>query len=350
MANTWTRRDVPRVPGELGMPIVDPANWVPDEILANDEWIYKLSLDEVAEVKVAIDTVIRDSIDIRNINQNKFHLPTLGSKLNEIQNELMDGRGLVLIQGLPIKEFSRTQFAIAFWGISSYLGTILSQNRQGHLLGHVKDLGGDYGKVRGYLTNAHMPFHCDQCDILGLACIHPAKKGGDHLVCSAVSLYNEMLKRNPDLVEELGWKFYRQLSTETHPGQNKPWIRQSTFNFYKGYFAVRSVSTPIYKAQALSGVPKLTPKQEKAFKVFHEIASELAIEVPLGPGDITYVMNHVTQHSRTEFVDWKEPRKKRHFLRLWLHNGRRPLPPEISEFSHGIYDETTSFVAPLEAE
>ena len=350
MPNVWVHRESAREPSKLGMPIVDPANWTPDEILANDEWIYKLSSNEITEVKAAINTVIKSQIKISGINKTNFPLPTLGAKLIEIQNELMDGRGVVLIQGLPIIELSGTQFAIAFWGISAYLGKVLSQNRQGHLLGHVKDLGGDYGKTRGYLTNAHMPFHCDQCDILGLACIHPAKKGGHHMVCSAVALYNEMLKRTPDLVKELGWKFYRQLSSETHPGQKHPWIRQSTFNFFNGYFSVRSVSTPIHKAQSLPGVPKLTPKQEEAFKVFHQLASELAIEVPLNPGDITYVMNHVTQHSRTEFVDWEQPDKKRHLLRLWLQNGRRPLPPEIAEFSNGIYDETTSFVVPLDAQ
>jgi hypothetical protein len=196
-----------------------------------------------------------------------------------------------------------------------------------------------------------MAFHCDQADVLALGCIHDAKAGGEHLVCSAVALYNEMMKRRPDLAVELGWKFYRQLSTEKHPGQKDPFIRQGIFNFHDGYFAVRGVSSALNKGQTIPGVPQFTEAQKEALQMFRDIAPEIAIEVPLDRGDISYVMNHVTLHSRTDFEDWPEPERKRHLLRLWMNAGdRRPLPPEIHKFSQGIYDETTKFVAPLDAE
>jgi hypothetical protein len=39
----------------------------------------------------------------------------------------------------------------------------MSQNAQGHILGHVKDLGGNYADLntRGYMTKAEMLFHAD---------------------------------------------------------------------------------------------------------------------------------------------------------------------------------------------
>ncbi|MGB0576421.1 MAG: TauD/TfdA family dioxygenase [Alphaproteobacteria bacterium] len=349
--NTWKRSSLPREPAELGKPLVDPALWYPKDILANDEWMYRLSDSEVAEVKAAVAGVVERGLDIKDITKEDFPLPTLAPRLQEVQDELMEGRGIVLIKGLPIDEFNRAQYAAAFWGISVYVGRALSQNRQGHLLGHVKDIGGDYSKTRGYKTSSHMAFHCDQADVLALGCIHNAKAGGEHLVCSAVALYNEMLKRRPDLAVELGWKFYRQLSNEKHPGQKDPYIRQGIFNFHDGYFAVRGVSSALNKGQMIPGVPKFTEAQKEALQMFRDIAPEIAIEVPLDRGDISYVMNHVTLHSRTDFEDWPEPERKRHLLRLWMNTGdRRPLPPEIHKFSQGIYDETTKFVAPLDAE
>ena len=37
--------------------------------------------------------------------------------------------------------------------------------------------------------------------------------------------------------------------------------------------------------------------------------------------------NHSHLHDRTEFVDWPEPDRSRHLMRLWLSiNGDRPLP------------------------
>ena len=62
MQNVWVHKDSAREPSKLGMPIVDPANWTPDEILANDERIYKLSSNEITEVKAAINTVIKSQI------------------------------------------------------------------------------------------------------------------------------------------------------------------------------------------------------------------------------------------------------------------------------------------------
>jgi alpha-ketoglutarate-dependent taurine dioxygenase len=51
---------------------------------------------------------------------------------------------------------------------------------------------------------------------------------------------------------------------------------------------------------------------------------ELRVELDFLPGQIQYVNNRATGHARTEFVDWPEPERKRHLVRLWLRNeGKR---------------------------
>lgn len=45
----------------------------------------------------------------------------------------------------------------------------------------------------------------------------------------------------------------------------------------------------------------------------------------LQPGDMQFVHNHALLHDRTAFVDWPEPERRRHLLRLWLS------PPEARE-------------------
>jgi len=46
------------------------------------------------------------------------------------------------------------------------------------------------------------------------------------------------------------------------------------------------------------------------------------------PGDIQWLSNYAALHSRTEFVDWPEPQRRRHLLRLWLRReGDRPIAP-----------------------
>src|SRR5436190_1320382 len=79
--------------------------------------------------------------------------------------------------------------AIAYLGLGSYTGRPMVQNEHGHLLGHVKDLGGDYGdrNTRGTFTNAEMRFHADGCDYVGLLCLQTAKSGGESRVASSVT-------------------------------------------------------------------------------------------------------------------------------------------------------------------
>jgi len=50
------------------------------------------------------------------------------------------------------------------------------------------------------------------------------------------------------------------------------------------------------------------------------------------PGDVQLVHNHTMLHDRTSFVDWPEPERRRHLLRLWLAADKaRPLPDVFAQ-------------------
>jgi len=77
----------------------------------------------------------------------------------------------------------------------------------------------------------------------------------------------------------------------------------------------------------------------------------------LRPGDMQFLHNHTCLHDRTAFVDWPEPERKRHLLRLWLAApDARPLPPVFAARygstaigdRGGIICEKTRLHAPLE--
>jgi hypothetical protein len=346
MLNTWRPSRRYREPAELMQPIVDPAGWYPQE-MKGEQWIYRLSEDEIAEVLDAVAATEAHGLALKDITRDNFPLPRLGKQLLDIREELMEGRGFALIRGLPVEGRSRAQTAAAFWGIGAHIGRAVSQNKHGHLLGHVKDLGGDYAKVRGYMTKAAMGFHADRTDILSLCCLSPAKAGGEHRICSSVTLYNEMLKSRPDLVKELTARFYSMRNGATPPGE-QPWIRQPIFSVQDGYFAARGPGAKVIKAQQLPGVPTLTEAQQEAIRMFNETAPKIALDIEFERGDISYVMNHVMLHSRTDFEDWPEPERKRHLLRLWLATGMRPVHPDIAYLLRGTLSEGAEDPTPLE--
>ena len=52
---------------------------------------------------------------------------------------------------------------IAYWGIGTHWGPAKSNNKKGHLIGHIKDIGLDPSAptTRLFATSAAQPFHND---------------------------------------------------------------------------------------------------------------------------------------------------------------------------------------------
>ena len=254
-------------------PLVDPAGWTSEGLAADGDWVYALSDTEADEIRAAVADVERRGFDILQIGRGDVTMPQFDAGLAALYDELLEGRGFVLIRGVPISDFTKAQAAVAFWIVGTRFGHALSQNGKGHMLGHVKDFGGDYAdpNVRGYQTSAEMSYHSDQCDYVALMCMHPAKRGGVSHIASLVTIYNEMLRTAPELVEALIGEFYLTRHGEIPPGE-PPWYKLPIFSFHEGYFSGRGAGIHVIKAQDLPGVPSFTDVQRRAFKVFQETA------------------------------------------------------------------------------
>src|SRR4029453_4106386 len=176
------------------------------------------------------------------------------------------------------------------------------------------------------MPRAEMRFHADACDYVGLLCLQTSKSGGASRVASSVTVYNRMLERRPDLVQVLTEDFYRSRSGESNPG-DKPWFKQPIFSFTQGYFSATGAGAAIDKAQGLPGVPKFSAAQEEAVELYRKTVEECALDIEFRRGDIQFLNNFVMLHTRREYEDWPEPSRKRHLLRLWLHDSAvRPIP------------------------
>jgi hypothetical protein len=344
-------------------PVVDPAGWTKEQMAADKSWLYVLSEAEVADLDRAVGHVQAMGLELSQITRADFELPVLSQALDNLSNEVIDGRGVVLIRGVPVNRYSRLEAAIAYWGIGTYFGEPVSQNGKGHLLGHVKDLGNTSfanPANRGYQTHDSLPFHSDSCDVVGLLCLHPSKSGGQSTVVSTVTIYNEMLKSRPELVEALCQPIYRDRRGEIPEGR-KPYFQLPVFNFVDGFLTINWQGGYIRSAQRFEELPRHSAELTEAIELFSRMARDLAYHMDFQQGDIQFLHNHVTVHSRTEYVDYDEPEKRRHLLRLWLAtpNGR-PLPKEMWERyavdahmkrpAGGVIIPGTVLKTPLEAE
>jgi hypothetical protein len=343
-------------------PVVDPAVWTAADLAADKSWVHPLSAADISELDALIAELEPRISDVLEIARDDIDLPTLGPRLAKIGKDIIDGRGLALIRGVPIDRYSRLQAAIAFWCIGLFVGDPVSQNAKGHLLGHVADLGGTSLKNpnnRGYQTHDSLPYHCDSCDVVGLLCLHPSKSGGESTVTSSLNIYNEMLKRRPELAAALAEPIYRDRRNEIPPGRD-PWFQIPVFNFFEGHLSVSWSGGYIRSAQRFEELPRHSQDLKDGIEMISDLARDLAYGMEFKQGDIQFLHNHVTVHSRTEFVDFPEPERRRNLMRLWLATpGGRPLPPAYEERygelkpgerpAGGIRVEGTIFKAPLEA-
>jgi len=331
-------------------PLVDPAGWTASELAASDDWIYELSRAEQDDIRQAVSTIEKRGLSILDITQNNFQLPVLEAGLQMMYDELLEGRGFCLIRGVPVEDFTKEQTAIAFWGIGTRFGSALSQNTKGHMLGHVKALGVDYNDqlVRGYQTADEMRFHSDQCDYVALLCLQPAKMGGASRIASAVTLYNELLKSDPDLMEELVDDFYFSKYDESKSGKPS-WYKMPVFSFHDDYFTSRGIGARIMKAQNIPEVPKFTERRKRAVETYHAKVREIYFDMTFQPGDIQVLHNHVSLHSRTAFEDWPDAERKRHLMRLWFGDDHgRPTVPGFRKELKGIVVKDAELSAPID--
>ena len=194
---------------------------------------------------------------------------------------------------------------------------------------------------RGYQTRETMDYHIDQCDVVGLLCLETAKSGGRSKIASSPAVYNEFIKRRPDLHDIMCQPFCWTMHGENRPGE-MPFYESPVFNFVENSFSAAFGPVHILKGHALDGAPEITETQLEAITVVEDIAEEFHYAMELQKGDIQFVNNSVLLHTRTEYEDWPEPDRHRQLWRLWLAMpGLRPLDPYHTYWRTGIHDDTT---------
>jgi hypothetical protein len=347
---------------ELPPAIHSPAAWYGPHLSDDGDWTEILSQAELAEIEFASRQLAQTEPDWQTLRHDDFPLPTLEPRLSRVLHEVLEGRGFVLLRGLPVERWGRRLSAIALLGLGLHWGSLRSQNKQGHLLGHVKDLGltSQDPNVRIYQTRERQNYHTDSCDVVGLLCLHPARSSGLSSLVSSVTLYNEMRQRRPDLARVLFERIETDRRGEVPAGQ-KPFFCIPVFNWHEGLLSTVYHRSYIESARRFPGVPPLTQQQIEALDLFDKLANDPALHfrMELHAGDIQLVHNHVLLHDRTAFEDWPEPERRRHLLRLWLAPEKaRPLPPVFAERygsivpgqRGGIVVPGTRYTIPWEAE
>jgi hypothetical protein len=281
----------------------------------------------------------RERLSLGDIRLRHCRHPALDGPLARVFDEIQEGRGIVIIRGIPVAGHSVDEVGLMFWALGTHFGRGVSQSARGDLLGLVRDETppGQPESARGYTSRRELSLHVDLGQIVGLMCVRQGRSGGESQYASGLAIYNEIRAKRPDLMPILtrGFPYHRR-------GEEAPMQPPITpydipvFSERDGrisVFMVREIINAAFRDLQRA----FTPQEIAAIDTFRTTAEALQFETRLEPGEATFLNNYTILHARSEFADWDEPERKRLMLRLWLDAERnvRPVVPQIH-----IYENT----------
>jgi hypothetical protein len=301
-------------------PLEEQCEWRTDEV--GDSYIFHLTDDHVAELDAALRHAEAEADDVLDITRELFPLPALGPELVGLTRQLIDGRGMVLIRGLPVRRYSKDRASAIYWGVGMHLGRPWPQNAKGHLLGDVTDQGRSFADptARGNeLGGVPLPFHSDGSDLVGLFCLDAGAGGGDSLVANAVSIHNDLVRSDPDVAARLYEPFPYDLRGEQAPGARN-WYTMPVFSRRADRLFVRYIRPYIESSRRHPDAPRPSPEARAALDRLDALCADPQYRVAMGlqEGDMQFVNNYHVLHGREAYQDDREAGKIRHLKRLWL--------------------------------
>lgn len=307
--------------------ITGPAAWTGRELEGDDSWSHRLSAEALASLEAALRTVQARGRVFPDFGPDDFPIDgALAAQLARHADELENGRGFVLLRGLPVERYTPAELDILYFGLGLHLGTPVRQNPKGELLAVVAAVGDPNEKsTRVYQTNNDLPFHGDLSDVVGLLSVRRAKQGGLSSLVSVAAVYNAMLERHPEYLGLLykPWWF-------AHLGEPEP-TASPIFSVHQGKLSCRYLRQYIELGHALRGAP-LSRVELEALDAFDAILLDpsIRLDMMLEPGDLQFANNYAVLHARTGFVEFDEPERRRRLLRLWLKMpNARTLAPDF---------------------
>jgi hypothetical protein len=280
------------------IPITGPSVWSAQEMIRTDDWIVRLSAEDVTEIEHAHALAKRNRRTGYVIDRTDFPLPHLSREIDSWIDEIENGRGFLVVRGFPAKMSDEASLYDSYWGLGRHLAS-------------------------------HLGFHNDPSDLTCLLCVRQAKSGGLSRIASAAAIYNDIVVDHPEFLTPLCRGFHHDVRGEGPTGKldEVTEIAIPVFSHFAGKLSCCLNTKAIATAREKMG-GTLSSLEEEALAYIDERAmeSDLRFEFMLEPGDILMMNNYTVLHARTAFEDWETPERQRLLLRLWLNlYSGRPL-------------------------
>ena len=289
-----------------------------------------IAFDLSAHHAAALEEVVHRTahLDIPDIMPADCRHPALDADLERVFDEIQQGRGIVIVRGIPVAGRSVEDVKRMFWALGAHFGRGCSQSALGDVLGMVRDEtppGGEEN-ARGYTSRRELSLHVDLAQIVGLMCVRQAMSGGESQYAAGLAIHNEIAATRPDLLPVLyrGFPYHRR----GEEAADAPCITPYDIPVFSvtggemSIFMVRDIMNAAFRHLKRP----FTQEEMEAIDLYRDTAKRLQFETRLEAGEATFLNNYTVMHARSEFIDHDEPDRKRLMLRLWLDAGRKQRP------------------------
>jgi hypothetical protein len=110
-------------------PITGPAAWKGPDFAHDDSWLHRLDEADIASLDAALAALRARGLQFPDFGREDFPIGSLGARLRGFADELENGRGFLVLRGLPVARYSDDELNALYYGIGLHLGTPVRQNR-----------------------------------------------------------------------------------------------------------------------------------------------------------------------------------------------------------------------------
>ncbi len=255
-----------------------------------------------------------------------------GAASNELHADLITcfiaGSRAILLRGLYPDRIGEAAFERALLVLGKWLGVPSIQSPNGELIARVEHNPDDV-QARGTHSHDELQGHTDLHDILALACVRPAERGGESFLVPAHELHDCLLANHGEGMATLREGYYfgtNPVLQSDHPvSEDKVPVLfdgERKLVCWNGYFM---------RMAAQSRGEQLPDALARGLDHLRAAAMNLSERrtFMLREGDILFWHNWSWLHGRTAFQD--QSNQRRRLLRLWLRTDLIDRPPILAQ-------------------
>jgi alpha-ketoglutarate-dependent taurine dioxygenase len=304
-----------------------PRAWHGPDV-ADAEFVVKLSPECLAELDQVVAEQRKAPVPTLILVPEHFQLDACRRMMQGVKRQLDDGLGFVILDRLPVDRWKQQELIDVYWLLGSLIEPPVAQEWSGKMIYDVRYDGQAYTlDTREALTPQGLDMHNDSsmgeapANYLSLLCLQTAREGGKSSLASAYAAHNHVREKHPELLERLYQPFYRDKRDYQAADANN-WL--PIFAIENGGLRIRMNAKIIKRGYEKTG-QVLDDLGRAAVDVINDFLTDPAHrhDFWMERGQIQILNNRTIVHGRTPYVDFDEPEKRRHLVRLWLRAGDR---------------------------